>query len=358
MPEHGSPSAFTPIQEIGEFGLIDRMTRVLGPAADAPDLLLGIADDAAVYRVGEGRVHVVTTDALIEHVHFDRAFTPMDFLGFKAVSVNVSDVAAMNARPRYATVALALPSTVSIEMVEAFYRGVAQAADLYGVVVVGGDTTSGHHMAVSVTLIGEAAEADVVYRSGARPGDLLCVTGNVGGAYAGLQILLDRKRALREQGGDFAPDLERYSYVIRRQLTPTARLAVVQAWAAAGLRPHALIDVSDGVASEVHHLCRRSGCGARLEAAALPIDPETHRVAEALGEDADAYALFGGEDYELLFALDPADLERLDPETCSVIGVFTPPDEGVAIQLPEGDLLPLGASGYQHFGGDEAPEES
>ncbi len=345
--------AYTSISDLGEFALIDRLHAVLGEPDDA-DVLAGIDDDAAVYRVGAGRVHVLTTDALIEAVHFDRAFMPMEYLGFKALSVNVSDVAAMNALPRYATVALGLPNNVSVEMIEALYRGLRQAARAYGLSVVGGDTTAARFLTLAVTVVGEAAEADVVYRSGARPGDVLCVTGDLGAAYAGLQVMLRERRALQEAGDAYQPDLARYHYVIQRQLAPLAQVQTVKDWAARGVRPHALIDVSDGLASEVHHLCRRSGCGALVHAAALPIALETRDVADLLGEDVDTYALFGGEDYELLFALPPGQLEKLDPESFVAVGQCTDAGEGVRVQTPEGAVLPLEFGGYQHFDADEA----
>lgn len=338
----------TPIQELGEFGLIDRMQAVLDvPSPD--DLLMGIGDDAAVYRIGGGRVHVVTTDALIEGVHFDRAFTPLPYLGTKALAVNVSDVVAMNATPRYATLALGLTAGMSVEMVEDCYRGIRQACAQYGVVLVGGDTTAARQLTLAVTLIGEADEAAIVYRRGARPGDLLCVTGDLGAAYAGLKVLLDQREQLRTQGEAFTPDFTGTRYVIERQLTPVARLATIRDWAARGVRPRALIDISDGLASEVHHLCQQSGCGARVRIEALPIELETRMVADLFDDEVETYALFGGEDYELLFALDPDDIDRLDPDTFTVLGQFTLPETGVQAQLPDGTLLPLDAGGYQHF---------
>jgi len=341
----------TPINELGEFALIERMQAVLGTPEDA-DVLAGIKDDAAVYRVCDGRVHVATTDALIESVHFDRLFTPMEYLGFKALSVNVSDVVAMNALPRYATVALGLPRNVTVEMVEALYRGLKHAASAYGVTIVGGDTTATHGLTVVVTVIGEANEQDVVYRSGAKDGDVLCVTGDLGAAYAGLKVMLDQRRALQEEGEAYQPDLAPFQYVIQRQLVPQARLQTVKDWAARGVRPHALIDISDGLASEVHHLCKQSGCGALIHTAALPIAPETRDVADHFAEDVDTFALFGGEDYELLFTLSEDELARLDPESCVVVGLITAAEEGVRVRTPEGEAIPLGFEGYQHFGGD------
>ena len=340
---------FTPINEVGEFGLINRIHAVLEdePAAD---VLVGISDDAAVYRVADGKVHVLTTDALIESVHFDRAFTPLTYLGYKSVSVNVSDIAAMNAEPKYATVALGVPSHISVEMVESLYTGMKRAADQYGMRIIGGDTTSAHRLTISLTVVGEAADEQICRRAGARPGDLICVTGDVGAGYAGLQVLLNYKRQMEEAGDDFVPDFSAYQFVIQRQLAPTARLDVVRDWRSRGIRPQALIDVSDGLSSEVHHICKQSGCGARLFAPALPIDLDTRRVADELGEDVDTYALFGGEDYELLFALAEEDLEQLAPESFSVVGQFTDAEEGVRIANAEGDEIPLEAQGFSHFG--------
>ncbi len=339
---------FTPVRDLGEFGLIDRMAAIL-EEPDHENIIAGISDDAAVYRVSEHHVHLVTTDALIENVHFDRAFTPMEYLGFKSLSVNVSDIVAMNASPLYATVSLGLPQNLSVEMVESFYRGLKKACDRYGVTILGGDTTASHRITISITVIGEAEENEIVYRSGAQPGDLLCVTGNLGGAYAGLKVLLDQRRGLSEEGDSFIPNLEPFSYVIQRQLTPVARLEIIRDWTARSVRPHALIDISDGLASEVNHICRLSHCGALLHASALPMDLETRTVADTFAEDVDTYALFGGEDYELLFALPPDDLEKLDPDSFTVVGVCTDPSEGVRIQTFEGEISPLNAAGYQHF---------
>jgi thiamine-monophosphate kinase len=352
-PPSSSDVSFTPLSAVGEFGLIDRMRDVLGESGDA-DLLQGIGDDAAVYRVGAGRVHVVTTDALMEGVHFDRTFSPMRHLGAKSIGVNVSDVAAMNAIPRWATIAIGLPHDVSVEMVEDFYRGMRSACEAYSVVLVGGDTTASQRMVVSVTVIGEATEEQIVYRRGVRPGDRFCVTGDLGGAYAGLRILLDQREMLQRIGEDYKPELQEFSYVIRRQLTPTARLSTVKTWHAAGIRPHALIDISDGLASEVQHLCRQSGCGALLDARALPIHPETRRAAAFFGQDPDTYALFGGEDYELLFTLPEEVLAELDPDSYTAIGTATEASEGIRIQTPEGAIVPLENRGYRHFGGGGA----
>jgi len=339
------------IADIGEFGLIAVMRDTLGEPSDE-DLVSGIGDDTAVYRVGDGEVHLLTTDTLTEGIHFDRAFMPMEHLGFKAMSVNVSDVAAMNAEPRYATVTVGLSQQVTVEMVESIYEGIREACDAYDVTVVGGDTVSAHALSLSVSIVGEAAEDDVVYRRGAKVGDKLCVTGDVGASYAGLKVLVRNRRRLEEQGEDFQPNLDPFSYVIRRHLAPPAQLKTVRDWAAAGVKPTSLIDVSDGLASEVHHLCEAGGVGAQLYEPALPIDPETRNTATDFGEDVGVYALFGGEDYELLFTMPESDLEAVDPQSYTVIGdVRRPEDEEhpVLLQRADGENVPLQPGGFDHF---------
>lgn len=382
MPDAPSPhEPFTPVADVGEFGLIDRLAAVLAErgaasseASSAAALVEGIGDDAAVYRIGDApdgraRVHVVTTDALVEGVHFDRTFTPLRYLGWKAIAVSVSDVAAMNAAPRYATVALGLPSNVSAEQAEALYAGMADACARYGLALVGGDTTAAPRLVLSVTVIGEAAEDEVVYRRGAQPGDLLCVTGDLGAAAAGLQVLLAGKTAALgpdarrpAPAGDGAAneaangtaadepiDLSAYAYVVERQLYPQARLDRVRAWREAAFRPSALIDVSDGLASEVHHLCAASAVGAVVEAGLLPLHVQTVRAAERFGARPEAYALYGGEDYELLFTMPEADAARLDPATFAVVGQIAEPEVGVLLRTPEGETQPLLARGFRHF---------
>jgi thiamine-monophosphate kinase len=338
----------TSIADVGEFGLIGHMREVLGPVDD-DTVLMGIADDAAVYRVRDGRVHVVTTDALVEGVHFDRTFAPMQHLGFKALSVNVSDVVAMNAAPRYATVTLGVPQNVSVEMLGALYGGLRQACRAYDVAVIGGDTVAAPSLTLSITVIGEASEDAVVYRRGAQPGDALVVTGDLGASYAGLKVLLDQRDRLQAEGEAFRPDFDRFSYCVRRHLAPPAQLQAIRDWAEAGVRPRALIDISDGLASEAHHVCEASGVGALVFGPSLPVHRETAAVAEHFDEGVDAYVLFGGEDYELLAALAPDDLAKLDSERVSVVGQVTPAEEGVRLRTPEGEEMPLRPGGFDHF---------
>jgi len=347
----------TDVADVGEFGLIAHMRDTLGPSEDE-DVVSGVADDAAVYRVDEGRVHLLTTDTLTEGVHFDRSFMPMEHLGFKALSVNVSDIVAMNAQPRYAVVSMGLSQQVSVEMVQGIYEGIKEACGAYDVTVVGGDTTSSHALSLSVSVVGEADEEDVVYRSGAEVGDKVCVTGDLGASYAGLKVLARNRKRLREEEEDFQPNLDPFSYVIRRHLAPPAQLKTVRDWAEADVRPHALIDVSDGLASEVHHICQASDVGAQLYEPALPIDPETRNTATDFGEDVSVYALFGGEDYELVFTLPEARLDVLDPQSFSVVGEIEESDDRerpVLIQRANGENVPLQPGGFDHFEDNGSP---
>lgn len=346
----------TTLSEIGEFGLIAHMRDVLGEPED-DTVVSGIADDAAVYRVGDGRVHALTTDTLVEGVHFDRAFMPLEHLGFKALSVNVSDIVAMNAEPRYATVSLGIPQNISVEMVGTIYEGLKQACDAYDMTIVGGDTTASHGLTLSVSVVGAAEEEAIVYRGGAQVGDKLCVTGDIGASYAGLKVLLRHRDRLEEEGEDFQPNLDPYSYVIRRHLAPPAQLKVIRDWAEAGIRPHALIDISDGLASETHHICEASGVGAQLYEPALPIDPETRNTATEFSEDVSIYALFGGEDYELVFTIPEDTLDALDPKTFNAVGEIIEPDDPehpVLFQRANGENVPVKPGGFDHF---DSPSE-
>lgn len=350
MEAHAPPNQ-TPISEIGEFGLIAHMRNTLGEPDD-DSVVCGISDDAAVYRTAGDRVHLITTDTLVEGIHFDRAFMPLEHLGFKALSVNVSDIVAMNASPRYATVAIGVPQNTSVEMIETIYEGLKQACEAYGVTIIGGDTNAAHGLSLSIAVVGEGDEDDIVYRKGAQLGDKICVTGDVGSSFAGLKVLLRNRERLEEHGEDFEPELDDYSYVIRRHLAPPAQLKTVRDWADGGIRPTALIDISDGLSSEVHHICEASEVGAQLYEPALPIDPETRNTATEFGEDVTIYALFGGEDYELVFTLPEKDLDALDPQTFSVVGEIQEaddPKQPVLMQRANGENLPLDPGGFDHF---------
>ena len=344
--------SFTPIAALGEFGLIDRMKERLADVPRSENLIEGIGDDAAVYRAGDGVLHVVTTDVLIEGVHFDRTFIPTTFLGWKAISVNVSDIVAMNAKPLYATVSAGLPRNFSVEMMDGLYDGMAEACKAYGMELVGGDTSTAHALYLSVTVIGEVKEQDVVFRRGAKVGDYLCVSGDVGGSFAGLKVLLDQREQLENLGESYEPDLEAFQYVIQRQLRPRARLDIINKLREIGVRPSSMIDISDGLASEVHHIARRSEVGATVRIPAVPFDPETRAVADQFLDEIDAYALFGGEDYELLFTVAAEEVSKIDAmDGVSVIGTIEEVAKGVRAYSPDTGLMPLHPAGYQHFDG-------
>ena len=345
--DHDS-SAFTPVSEVGEFGLIAILRDELGHEVPN-DVHTGIGDDAAVVEQPGGTVQVITTDALIEGVHFDRTFMPMEHLGFKIMSVSVSDVAAMNAEPSYATVTVGIPKNITVEHLRTLYSGIRQACEAYDMTVIGGDTTSAHALTLSVTVWGTADADAVVRRSGAQPGEALCVTGDLGASYAGLKVLADERQRLESEGDDFQTAVDDFPYVIRRHLAPPAQAISVPRWRTANFRPSALIDISDGLSSEVHHIAEASGVGARLFGPTLPIHPETRQVADRFGDDVDVYALFGGEDYELLFTAPESALTVLDDSTYTVIGEVVEAEHGVTLEEGDGTTVPLKPGGFDHF---------
>lgn len=336
---------FTPVAQVGEFGLIDRLADTLG-TIHPDDLIMGIGDDAAVYRVGEN-VQVVTTDALVEGVHFDRTFAPMEHIGYKALIVNISDIIAMNAAPRFATVVLGMPNNVSVEQAELLYAGIRRAAEQYGVVVIGGDITAAERTFLSITVMGEARESDIIYRNGAESTDFICVTGDLGSAAAGLKVLLAEKEVFQTK--EAQPDLSSWKYIVERQLSPRARMDRLELWREHDFRPSSLIDISDGLASEVHHLCRASRTGANLDAAFLPMHVETIRAAERFGDQPFSYALFGGEDYELVFTASEAELSKLPEDSFAVVGQMNSFENDVTLTLPGEETIPLDPGGFRHF---------
>ena len=324
------------LQDLGEFGLIARLERLL-PSDAGADLLAGIGDDAAAMRLPGGLVQVITTDLLFEDVHFLADRTSPESLGYKAIAVSVSDVLAMNALPSLATVAVALPAGTAVGEVESIYRGIARAAHDFDVRIAGGDTTAARALTLSVTMLGLVREKDLVLRSGAREGDLIAATCDLGAAYAGLQILL--------QGGP----RERFPGVMQRLEWPSPPIAVIRQWAEGGIRPNALIDISDGPVAETIHLCRQSRCGARLRMRDLPIAPETRAVADFLGDDPVEYALYGGDEYGLLFSIAEEEFRRLDRSRFHVIGRMTTEDRGIVLEADGEDVVVDPARCFSHF---------
>lgn len=337
----------TEISEMGEFGLIDHLSENI--IIKHTSTIKGIGDDAAVIEAGD-HVKVVTTDLLIEGVHFDLSYAPLPHIGFKAVAVNVSDVAAMNAVPKQITVSIALSNRFSVEAVDALYAGINAAAEHYGVDVIGGDTTASRSgLVISVTAIGESKKEVLSYRSGANVNDILCVTGDLGGALVGLQIL-EREKQVYLANPDMKPELEKYSYVTGRQLRPEARMDIIHELRELGIVPSSMIDVSDGLASELFHICKASDVGVTIYEDKLPIDKQTFDTAVELNLDPITCVLNGGEDYELLFTIDQKDFEKLEKHPdIHFIGHVTKAEEGKYLVTKSGTAVQLKAQGWKHF---------
>lgn len=339
----------TEISSLGEFGLIDRFAKHF--ETKNPSTLKGIADDAAVFRFGEsGPATVVSTDLLVEGIHFDLMYHPMRHLGYKAVVVNLSDIYAMNAVPRQITFSMALSSKVSVEAVDELMQGVKAACDEYKVDLVGGDTTSSlRGVVLSVTAIGEAMPEKIVYRDGAKVGDLVCITGNLGAAYLGLQIL-EREKQLYLDNPEIQPVLDEATTLVGAQLKPEARKDIIAAFARVELVPTSMIDISDGLASELYHICKQSGVGALIEESGVPIHPDAQLKALDFKLDPVTCALSGGEDYELLFTIDPKDVDKVKylPDIY-IAGEIVPKEDGLKLNTTGGNLHEIPAQGWKHF---------
>lgn len=333
------------ISKLGEFGLIDRLTEGLKNVN--PSTLRGVGDDAAVMHYDDDRDVLVTTDLLLENVHFDLTYVPLKHLGYKAAAVNFSDICAMNGRPRQITVSLGISARFTVEHIDELYSGIRLACERYGVDLVGGDTCASHQgLVISITCLGDARRSDIVYRNGARPTDLICVTGDLGAAYMGLQ-LLEREKVASAGQKDFQPDFAGKEYIIERQLKPEPRTDIVEALAAAGIHPTAMMDVSDGLSSELLHICKQSNTGCRVMEDRIPIDYQTAVMAEELNMNLVTAALNGGEDYELLFTVPLTDHDRVSAiPGVKVIGYITEPSEGCAMVTRDGGEIPLRAQGW------------
>ncbi len=337
----------TEISDLGEFGLIDHLNKKVKIKNSSS--LKGIGDDAAILDAGD-HVKVVTTDLLLEGVHFDLSYAPLPHLGFKAVAVNVSDIAAMNAIPKQITVSIALSNRFSVEAVEALYEGIYAACDHYGVDLIGGDTTASRSgLVISVTAIGEAKANEITYRSGAKVNDILCVTGDLGAALVGLQIL-EREKQVFMANPDMKPELDKYTVVTSRQLRPDARMDIIHELREMGVVPTSMMDISDGLASEIFHICKSSGVGATIYEDKLPIDKQTFDTAVELNLDPITCVLNGGEDYELLFTISQEDFEKLEKHPdIHFIGHITKPEEGKYLVTKSGTAVQIKAQGWKHF---------
>ena len=334
----------TPLSDLGEFGLIDRLTDQI--RIKNASTLVGVGDDAAILNYPDKKI-VVTTDLLTEGIHFNLMYVPLKHLGYKAVVVNLSDVFAMNATPRQITVSVAISSKFSLEAMEELYSGIHLACEKYGVDLIGGDTTSSlTGLTISVTAIGEAKEEELVYRSGARVNDLLCVSGDLGGAYMGLQ-LLERENEVFKVNPTSQPQFEGYDYILQRQLKPEARGDIKELFNTLKIKPTSMIDISDGLSSEILHLCKASKVGCKLFEEKVPLDGQTKQFAEELNINQLVAALNGGEDYELLFTVPLECYDLIKKEfDITVIGHITPETEGANLITTGGSVIPLQAQGW------------
>lgn len=337
----------TEISEYGEFGLIEHLTK--GFETKHTTTFKSIGDDAAVLGTSDP-LTVVSTDLLVEGIHFDMMYFPLKHLGYKSVVVNLSDIYAMNAIPKQITVSIAISNRFSVEALEELYAGIRAACENYNVDLVGGDTTSSRKgLIISVTAIGEGEKDKLTYRNGAKPGDLICMTGDVGAAYLGLQIM-EREKQLYMSNPGIQPDLEEQKYLVGRQLKPEARRDMIDVFHKAKLVPTSMIDVSDGVSSDLMHICKQSGVGAIIEETGLHIHQEAKMMALKFNLDPISCALNGGEDYELLFTIDPKDLEKTKilPDTF-IMGEITEKSEGIKFHTNGGRIVDLTAQGWTHF---------
>lgn len=340
----------TELSQLGEFGLIDRIKQQF-PVSNATTLK-GIGDDAAILSAGDESM-VVSTDMLLEGVHFDLSYMPLQHLGYKAVAVNISDIAAMNARPEQIVISLAISNRFSLEAIDALYEGIHAACQSYKVDLVGGDTSSSASgLIISITAIGRVAKDNVVLRSGAKASDIICVTGDLGAAYVGLQVL-EREKQVFLANPDMQPELEKYEYMVGRQLKPEARMDIVHELAERQCVPTSMIDISDGLASELLHLSANSKLGVKIFEDKVPIDHHTFETAIEFKLDPITCALNGGEDYELLFTIAPSDYEKVKnhPDIHFIGHMHDNASQNVMVSKQE-TLVPITAQGWNHFKGE------
>jgi len=338
----------TELTTLGEFGLIKHLTEHV--ELHNSSTIKGVGDDAAVIKFDNEKHTVVSTDMLVEGVHFDLTYVPLKHLGYKAIAVNLSDICAMNATPTQVTVSIAASNRFSVEALEELYAGMLFACNKYKVDLVGGDTTSSTSgLIISVTAIGYANKQDIVYRNTAKEKDLLCVSGDLGGAYMGLQIL-EREKFVFKDNPNIQPDLEGNDYVLERQLKPEPRTDIIDLFQKLNLTPTSMIDVSDGLASEIIHLCTQSNVGCELYEEKIPIDPQTFDRAREFGLDPTVCALSGGEDYELLFTISMSDYEKVkNLPDFTIIGHITPQTAGINLIAKAGSSHPITAQGWNSF---------
>ncbi len=342
----------TELEEIGEFGLIESLTK--GFKNKRESTIFGVGDDAAVIKKDKENALLISTDTLLEGIHFNLMYTPLKHLGYKAVMVNLSDIYAMNGTAEQITVSIAVSNRFPKEAIEELYEGIQKACELYEVDLIGGDTNaSASGLVISVTALGTAKTKDVVYRSGAKENELIVVTGDLGAAYMGLQIL-EREKSVFKANPHIQPDLDGYDYLLERQLKPEARKDIIQFLRELDVQPTSMIDISDGLASEMLHLCTQSDLGAHIFDEKLPIDTKVSTTAIDFNVSPTTCVLNGGEDYELLFSIKQDDFDKIKGNPhMTVIGHFTAKDAGLYLIDKQGAAIPLKAQGWNHFKQEE-----
>lgn len=339
----------TPLNKLGEFGLIDRLTK--GLKINQASTVKGVGDDAAVLDY-KGKKIVVTTDLLVEGIHFNLVYTPLKHLGYKSVIVNLSDVYAMNGFPRQVLVSLAISAKFSVEAIDQLYEGIRMACEKYNVDLVGGDTTTSlTGLTINVVAMGEVEKGRLAYRNTARVNDLICVSGDLGAAYMGLQLLERERKVFNESGESIQPDLSGFDYILGRQLKPEARGDIIEFLHDHQIVPAAMIDLSDGLSSDLIHICRQSGLGCRIFQDRIPIAEETNRAASEMNIESFIAALNGGEDYELLFTIPLNQHEKIKKiKDITVIGHITEKEAGMKFVTAQGGEIELKAQGWDSFG--------
>ena len=337
----------TEIGDLGEFGLIDRISSKFTNVNESTHK--GIGDDAAVIDCGD-KCQLISTDMLVEGIHFDLSYMPLVHLGYKAVSVNVSDIAAMNGIPKQITVSLGLSNRFSVEAIDALYEGIKFACDDYKVDLIGGDTTASQSgLIISITAIGEVEKENVVYRNNAKENDIICVSGDLGAAYIGLQTL-EREKQVFKSNPEMQPELTESEYVIKRQLKPTARMDVIHELKELEIVPTSMIDISDGLASELFHICKQSGVGVTIYEDKLPLSKETIASAVSLNLDPITATMNGGEDYELLFTISQSDYDKIKNHSdIFMIGYVNKKEKGRNMISKNDQIIELKAQGWKHF---------
>ena len=345
--QKNTDKANTPLDKIGEFGLIKLLTKDF--STHHKNTIKGVGDDAAVLDESNKQT-VITTDLLIEGIHFDLGYTPLKHLGYKAVIVNLSDVYAMNATAKQITVSIAVSNRFPLEAIEELYSGIKLACDTYQVDLIGGDTTSSTKgLLISITAIGQANKEDIVYRSGAKANDLLVVTGDLAAAYLGLQVL-EREKQVFQVNPNSQPDLTKYNYLIERQLKPEARKDIIRLFEKLKVKPTSMIDISDGLSSEILHLCEESQVGCNLFEEKIPLDPQVIATCEELNLESTTIALSSGEDYELLFTIDQKDFDKIKGNpNFTVIGHMTDKNEGAHLITRANQKVAIIAQGWRSF---------